>query len=190
MSSIFLFSEFLIAFHFQKCLVQQFGSTMTMSRAWSMEQLISILLISYPQALLPLSMLQLHTLLLTFLTISKNFNIILTVQDFVGWFVFLERATEGTSLQGSLCSYACTHVRTYMRFCFCVSVFCLKDQAYNCLIHFYKRGISMHHHASCIMYYASCIMHHASYIMHHASCIKHQASSIMHHASYIMYHTS
>ena len=34
----------------------------------------------------------------------------------------------------------------FLRFCF----FCLNDQGYNCLIHFYKKGISIHHHASCI----------------------------------------
>ena len=84
--------------------------------------------------------------------------------------IFLARATEGTSLQGSLRLYVST----------CVSVFaslffCLNDQAYNCLIHFYKRGISMTHHASCIMHHTSCIMHHESCIMHHVSCIMHHA---------------
>ena len=38
--------------------------------------------------------------------------------------------------------------------------FCLNDQAYNCLIHYYKRECYD------IMYHASCIMHHAS-----TSCI-------------------
>ena len=79
-------------------------------------------------------------------------------------------------------------VCTLVHFCFC-----LNDQAYNCLIHFYKRGISMNHHAhhtSCIMHHALCIIHHASYIMHHASYIIHHTSCIMHHASCIKHHAS
>ena len=62
---------------------------------------------------------------------------------------FLARATKGTSLYGSLCSYVRTYVRAFLflRFYF----ICLNDQAYNCLIHFYKRGVSMSHHASCIL---------------------------------------
>ena len=54
-------------------------------------------------------------------------------------------------------------VRTYVRMCvsvFAFLFFCLNDQAYNCLIHLNKRGISMSHHA----HHASCIMHHASFI--------------------------
>ena len=62
---------------------------------------------------------------------------------------------------------------------FCPLFFCLNDQAYNCLIHFYKRGISMCHHPSCMMHDASYIMHHAPCIMRHASCIMQHASCIM-----------
>ena len=45
---------------------------------------------------------------------------------------FLARATEGTLLYG-LCLSVCVHIY------FSLTSLCLNDQAYNCLIHFYKR---------------------------------------------------
>ena len=68
---------------------------------------------------------------------------------------------------------------------------CQNDQAYNCLIHFYKRyGSDVMHHKSFIMYHASWIMYRASCIMHHAYCIMHHSSCIMHHTSYKVHHAS